>query len=169
MHVGRDASADLWSAGSPVDWFTKPVDHSLMLRGIQYQGHFGSGDSPADDVGMNVPSPWDLRRLDLSCAEAKDRYGIVVRRGHTAQRRRVMEWFLPWSAVGTGGEWSQPPVGERLAAVLGYNDFDRRPDGPESRVNLRWPRGVDPWRHPARQGPEPNPYGDIEIGPALTH
>ncbi len=168
MHVGRDASADLWSEGPPTRWFSKPVDLCLMLRGIQYQGHFGPADGPADDVAMNVPSPWEQRRVALSGDEAAERYGIVVRRSSVGEGRRGMEWFLPWSAVGAGGEWWEQPVGARLATVLGYNDSDRAAGGRDSQADLRWPRGVDPWRLPAADGPNPNPYGDIELGPPLT-
>ena len=163
MHIGRHASDELWSADSLLDAFIKPVDHSLMLRGIQYQAHFGPAGSPADDVAMNVPSPWDLRRVELATAEAQQRYGIAVRRGQKAENVRLMQWYLPWSAVGLRGEWSQPPAGKRLATVLGYNDSDE-----DSRTDLRWPLGVDPWRHPARDGADPNPFGDIEMGPPLA-
>ncbi len=160
FHIARTASAELWGAEKLRDAFLS-AQYSLAVDAVQYQAPVGTSEPV---VARNIPSPWDMRRVELSPDEAAAREGIRVRRVSLAEGRRALEWFLPWETVGVGGPFAEPAAGQRLGLVLGYNDADAGEDGT---VNLRWPRGVDPWAHRAEQGPNPDPWGDLEIGGPL--
>lgn len=172
FHISRFDPAVLWTRPA-AEQFSKTSDHSLTLTTIQYQLDF---DDPKDVKGalaMNIPSPWDLRRVVLPAAEAQKRYGIVLRQVALPDGGRAQEWFLPWSAVGSGGPFAQPAQGTRLAVEFGYNDVspDPKKPGAVTRASFRWPYGMDVWKRPANlplgEGNAINPYGALLLGPAL--
>ena len=87
--------------------------------------------------------------------QARQDYGIVVKRYFPDSQRREMTWFIPWDYVGRPAPMGQPQAGAHLALVLGYN---------QGKTALRWPCAVDPWEHSVKAGSSPNPWGDLVMG-----
>jgi hypothetical protein len=155
FHIARDAAADLWT-GRPVESRFSAAQYTLARSETQYQAAFGAPDKPETTLRRTYPCPFTMFVFrSYTVAEAKEKHGIVVRRHFLGNGRRAMEWFIPWAYVGKPGPMQEPGVGTRLGLVLGYN----------AAANLRWPAGVDPWAQAVEKGPDPNPWGDLEIGP----
>ncbi|MBI5723533.1 MAG: hypothetical protein HZA50_06210 [Planctomycetes bacterium] len=153
FHIARLSSKELWS-GNPVVSRFSAVQNTLALSGMQYQANFGAADKPDAAVRLTYPCPFTMFAPQThSDAEARDKYGIVVRRHRLEGGKRAMEWFIPWAYIGKPGPMTEPAVGTRLGLVLGYNGA----------LNLRWPCGKDPWKQNVEQGQKENAWGDLEI------
>lgn len=147
FHIARESAAALW-IGQPMVSKFDAIQYSHPLTESQYQADFGG-----TELTRMFPDPFSMflpRRQTFD--QAREQYGIIVRQ---LAGRRAMEWFIPWAYVGKPGPMQEPPVGARLALVLGFNSKTSNP---------RWPNGADPWTHPCEKGPNPNPWGDLEIG-----
>ena len=168
FHIARSSSKAIWQA-RPADVFVKLESWALVLDEAQYQIHLGTAKQRPATLFRNVPDPWDVRRLAHGFDEARRRFGIVVRHHEPSADRRIVELFLPWRWVGTGGSDAEPAVGTRLAVTLGYNDFDPgEHKGSDDMTRLRWPNRIDPWWRAGEKGPAPSAWGDLEIGPRLA-
>lgn len=142
FHIAREPADALWTSGK-----FSTVQHSHPLSECQYIVKFGEAVLTRifpDPFSMFLPRKQSLAEAEANC-------GIIVR-----ESDRTQEWFMPWNYVGKPGPLAPPPVGARLAVVFGCNS---------PTANPRWPTGTDPWTHPSEQGPNPNPWGDLEIAP----
>lgn len=159
FHLARESAATLFT-GSPLEHFTV-LQSTLALSESQYHAPFGAPEKPGAMLVRNVPFPWHMAPRTQSFDAARKEDGIIVRQVN-AGGRRGQEWFLPWSQVGIPGACDAPEAGTRIGCVIGYNS-----DEGENAVSLRWPHGVDPWAHSYQKGPNPNPWGDIVLGPVM--
>jgi hypothetical protein len=133
----------------------------LTLSTRQYQVATGGVQWPTA-MRRNLPSPWDMAYKTWSLADAKQRFGIVVRHSKQGRMKRVQEWFLPWSELSGGTLADEPAVGTALGLALGYNDQDTQ-GGPVKR--LRWVDKKGPWRSAGSKGQAPRGWGDLVVGP----
>ncbi len=163
FHIARRSSAQIW-ADDPADIFVKPESWALVLSGAQYQINLGTRPERGSVIARNYPDPWDMLRKDDHYHEAAARYGILVDNIEW-EGRPALEVFIPWYYVGKPGPMDEPMTGLRLALTLGYKDID--PGNTPAQVDVRWPSGVDPWWRAGRDGPNPSPWGDLEMGPPL--
>lgn len=153
FHISRMSSKDLWDGDSLVKHFSS-AQLALPLDEMQYQANFTNAGKPDSTVRLTCPCPYTMHvPRGYPYAEAEQKYGIVVRQHQLADGKRAMEWFIPWAYVGKPGAMNEPPVGTRLALVLGYNGA----------AKLRWPSGIDPWSQNIEQGKKDNAWGDLEI------
>ncbi len=166
LHFCRDSSEQIASA-EPKDMFMKMMNWCITLSWRQFQINFGTDEKPANLVKRNFPDPWDSRRAEDTFEYAKDRHGIIVDIITPDEDTKVMELFIPWDYVGFGPSFDEPATGNRLGVCLGYNDRDASQHKGGDFNRLRWPNGIDPWWREAEKGLNPNPYGDLEMGPML--
>ena len=167
FHLARLSSKDIW-AGDPAAVFVKRESWAMVLSGDQFQLNMGNAANPPTHVFRNYPDPWDIVRTEDDFATARERYGILVDIGPLLNGRRAVEWFIPWDYVGVGGQVSEPATGRRLGLSLGYNDHDTGEHERDQFDRLRWPNRVDPWGQAGDKGPNPSPWGDLEMGPPLA-
>ncbi len=166
VHFSRHSAAQIASA-EPSTMFMKMMNWSITLSWTQFQINFGTEERPANLVKRNFPDPWDSRRAEDTFEDAANKHGIIVDIITLSKDTKVMELFIPWDYVGFGPALDEPPTGHRLGLCLGYNDRDPGEHKGGDFDRLRWPSGVDPWWNEAVKGLDPNPYGDLEMGPML--
>jgi hypothetical protein len=167
FHLARQSSKEIWEA-DPAEAFVKRESWALVLSGNQHQVNLGTNDRPPTKVFRNYPDPWDVARAEDDFAAARERYGIVLDLETTGPHTKAVEWFIPWEYVGHGGPMGEPPTGRRLGLSLGYNDHDPTRHPANEFDRLRWNHGLDPWWQAADDGPNPSPWGDLEMGPMLA-
>jgi hypothetical protein len=167
FHLARHAPAQIWEA-EPAEMFVKRESWGLVLSGDQFQVPLGTDEQPGNMIARNFPDPWDINRTEDTFEEAAQKYGIVVDLVQIASDRKAVEMLIPWDYVGAGGPMGEPPTGARLGLALGYNDHDpgRHSEGTFDR--LRWSNRLDPWWHAGDKGPDPDPWGTLEMGPMLS-
>ncbi len=167
FHLARRSSEDIWGA-DPADVFLKRESFALVLSGNQHQIPVGGDPAGKRPLFRNYPDPWDVARAEEELSSARKRYGISVDLVELGPKRRAVECFLPWEWVGHGEPVEEPEVGSRLALSLGYNDSDPADHEEGAFDRLRWSNRLDPWWQPGNKGPQPSPWGDLEMGPPLS-
>jgi hypothetical protein len=117
------------------------------------------------------PDPWQMSYGTYSREEGRNDFGIEFDAVSLAPNVRAQEWFIPWDALGHDAE---PVVGQRLGFSPGYNDMDpsqhdglKDSDGNIMHDKLRFKDRRGPWAHPSNKGPNPDPWGALEMGRVL--
>jgi hypothetical protein len=169
-HYHETDAVDLMIDSRPSSAITDPANDTqlinqawgLSLTVKQIQVACGDRQRPPFFL-QNYADPWDFVPHRDTFAEARERYGIVIRHVRLNRRVRVQEWFLPWAQVGHGDLTRAPKIGEKLAFTASYSDKDD-PAGPVKKLILDG--GDNPWEHGA--GAEGSRgWGDIKMGGAL--
>ena len=150
FHIARDSSKEIWS-GQPVASKFSAAQFTLSMSESQF--YFKRGEK---FLSRRFPDPYTLfipRRNSFE--EMEKNYGIIIRESADGT-----EIFMPWAYVGKPGPMNEPAVGTRLGLVLSY-------DSGKEKEKWSWPTEIEPWKWPIEKGPNPNPWGDLEIGPAM--
>jgi len=167
-----------FDARSPSDMWTGPWQRSFLNGGWsvsmstrQIQSWTGEKELLAKVFRYGFPDPWQMGGGVYSVADGAKEFGIAFDAVQVSPTLRAQEWFIPWDELGRKAE---PALGERMGFAPGYNDMDpsqhdglRDSDGNIMHDRLRWPERSGPWGHPSSKGPNPDPWGVLEMGGML--
>lgn len=159
FHLAWQNPEDIWTLRNP-SVFAKAGQYSLLRRERQYHLPVTWPYDAEGVVSWNYTDPWDIVSRQTTLRDLEDRYRSTVDVIELSTDRRAVEWFMPWTFVGTKGPGREPDAGTRLALVLGYNDNDRT-----GKSAIRWPYGLDPWAVAAARVEDERPWGALLLLP----
>jgi hypothetical protein len=167
--IDSRSSQQLWEGPVAKTFVNGGWSISMTTRQIQVD----AGDSSVvpSFFHYNYPDPWQMLFGIFTMEDGKKEFGMEIDGAQVSPTKRVQEWFIPWDQLGVSAE---PEIGTRLAFAPGYNDMDqtnhdgqRDNDGNIMHDRIRWLNRTGPWEHPSSKGPNPQVWGNLEMGAML--